>query len=554
MLRRIFYLFTLAILLALSVLVAVAAADNRVETAVSSPANLDYNSWYGEPVTVITVTSGTDPNNSPSQTCYTDPPGPPGPATAPCTLRRAIVEANALTEAERPILIRFAIPAEAAEGYDATLDAWRIELLAHSNENTALGRLLNGQIIIDGATQPGGRSDGPKIILRGPGTGNRGGLIVGNTGHNNNVIRGLAFQNFTTHLFVNTSNNLIEDNWFGLSDNGLAPYLRNNSLEDGSGVGGIDVNSLGSNNMIRNNVFLGFDGVSAVIRGQNNVFTENLVGTRADGSMDKQTQPDLICSPVDWLGGGGVDVQGNNNEITDNIIAGLRQALFALSTQPSAIVVAADNVLVENNLIGIDGTGAEVGVCGRGIYLTGNNQPEHNRLMNNTVIEAGLSAISLNGTLVNGNTFQGNIIKRNTPWPQVEGNPAAEDAIQIGPAVPVGLSEFQPAALTAIDGTTISGSSGPGSPCPNCTIELFLDDNDPVAEALQSLAVVTANANGNWTAEIPFELGASQGIRTISTSNQFNTIPGFHAGTSTGLSILYYQAHSSAVFLPMIIR
>ena len=42
-------------------------------------------------------------------------------------------------------------------------------------------------------------------------------MSAGNDGH---VIRGLGFQNFGTHMFVNTDNNLIENNWFGLNDDG----------------------------------------------------------------------------------------------------------------------------------------------------------------------------------------------------------------------------------------------------------------------------------------------------------------------------------------------
>jgi hypothetical protein len=93
--------------------------------------------------------------------------------------------------------------------------------------------------------------------------------------------------------------------------------------------------------------------------------------------------------------------------------------------------------------------------------------------------------------------------------------------------------------VTQIAGVTVGGTSGAGSACPNCVIELFLDDADTIKEALQSLAVVTANASGNWTATLSTALAAGQGIRTTSTSAQYNTIPGMNAGTTTGLSELY---------------
>ena len=106
---------------------------------------------------------------------------------------------------------------------------------------------------------------------------------------------------------------------------------------------------------------------------------------------------------------------------------------------------------------------------------------------------------------------------------------------------------FKPAKVTEIDGVSVSGD---GSACPNCTVEIFLDDVDAIAEALQSLAVVTAAADGSWSATLPFELSPSQGLRTTSTTAQFNTIPGMGAGTTTGLSALYVSGHE--VYLPLV--
>ena len=101
-----------------------------------------------------------------------------------------------------------------------------------------------------------------------------------------------------------------------------------------------------------------------------------------------------------------------------------------------------------------------------------------------------------------------------------------------------------------MDGVTIIGTSGEGSLCPNCIIELFLDDKDAINEALVSLGVVTADASGNWTAIIPAELSSSQGIRTTSTTAQYNTIPSMSTGTTTGLSILYVPGYQ--LCLPMV--
>jgi hypothetical protein len=510
---------------------------NRAEAGITSKAPnpptvpVDY-------VTVITVTSGTDPDDSKSKTCYTDPIGPPGPPTSPCTLRRAMVEASALDASARPILIKFDIPATAGEGYDASLDAWIIDLY-ETTETLALGRLKDGQITIDGTTQPGGRSDGPKIILYGPSGGNKDGFVVGDVaGDDENVIRGLGFQNFKTHLYVNTDNNTIEDNWFGLSGDGTDIALRPAGAQDGSGNTGVSVSDGADTNLIQNNVFAGLAGVAAAINGNDNTFANNYIGTTADGTVpEKQTDPDLICTPEDWLGGSGISMDGVGNIIEDNIFAGLRLEVELPTIQPDAIRMGGDEHIIRNNLIGVDADGTSVGVCGRGIYLV--NAPEFNELTDNTIVNTGYSAISINDVLADADTLRGNIIKQTNNWGEIEGNAKPEDAIQLGSSLPDVYENFKPAKVTSIEGTTVTGTSGDNSLCEDCTIEVFLDDTDIITEALQSLAVVDADADGNWTATLPFELSDTQGLRTTSTTPHYNTISGMSAGTTTGLSELY---------------
>jgi hypothetical protein len=492
--------------------------------------------------TVITVTSGTDPNDSKSQTCTANP---------PCTLRRAIVEARTASPSELPVLIRFDIPQNPAEGYDSGQQIWEIQVY-NTTDLTAFRRLTS-QIIIDGDTQPNGRATGPKIFIVGPGTGQKDGLVVGDIAGDDSIqIYGLGFQNFKTHMYVNTDDNIIEGNWFGLNGAGTAPYIRNDEPEDGSGNTGISFNGSPTNNVVRNNVFLGFDGVAAAIRGDDNLFEHNLIGTKADGSVDKQTSPSLTCTTVDWLGGGGISVADDGNRIENNTFAGLRQEVFQITTQPDAIRIDGDDHVIQNNKIGVDGTDTEVGVCGRAIYLAGANTPDHTQVLSNTIVNPEMSAVSINGLTTDANTLYNNTIKKTSGWPQVEGNPEPEDAIQFGPSVPDALRNFKPAAVTSIEGTAVSGTSGAGSSCPNCTVELFLDDTDAITEALQFLGRTVAGSNGNWSTTLPFELSAGQGIRTTSTTAQYNTIANMNAGTTTKLSELYTA--DFAVFLPAILR
>jgi len=507
------------------------------ETAVAAPRTI--------PVTTITVNSGTDPDTSDSRTCIT---------YTPCTLRRAVIQARNLPANEKPVLIAFDIPATAGEGYDSTLNIWKIQFSGISSAANATLRYLNGSIIIDGSTQPGGRSAGPKIILVGPGTGQWDGLKLGETAvQNANEIRGLGFQMFKTHIYVNSNSNLIDGNWFGLSDDGTDIVLRGGGEDDGSGNTGVSVAANTTGNAVQNNVFTGLAGVAAAMNGDDGVFANNYVGTTAVGTVPaKLTDPSLICSQWDWLGGSGISVSGDGNTIENNVFAGLRIAVEPPTIQADTIRLAGDHHVVQNNKIGLDAGNAEIGVCGRGIYLLGGT--EYNQVIANRIIRPELSAISLNDTPVvstsDANTLRGNVIKKLTPWGEIEGNNSPEDAIQMTKSLPDAFRNFQPAQVTSIEGTAVSGSSGAGSPCPNCVVELFLDDTDGITETLQSLAVVTANNSGNWTAVLPAALTTGQALRTTSTTTLPNTIPGMSAGTTTGLSALYTP--SVRVYLPLI--
>jgi VCBS repeat-containing protein len=79
-----------------------------------------------------------------------------------------------------------------------------------------------------------------------------------------------------------------------------------------------------------------------------------------------------------------------------------------------------------------------------------------------------------------------------------------------------------------------------------------LDDTDDVTETLQSLAIVTANASGNWSATLPAPLEGGQGLRTMSTVPDAFTITGLDADTTSRLSVLYGGVHQ--VFLPIVVR
>jgi hypothetical protein len=495
--------------------------------------------------TYITVTSTDDDYQDGYSTKCSDPDVPP----EECTLRRAINQAYGLSSGDRPVYIIFDIP-ETDPGYDDTLGVWEIEVSGSSAYDF---RELNGQTILDGSTQPGGRSEGPKIIVDGLGNHNRG-LILR---YNDNVVRGLAMQNFeTAHVTLSSDDNTVEDCWFGLSPDGMT--LSSGSDTDPEGGSAIDFAAGSDGNAVQNNVFAGFFGAAVAIRGDNNVFAGNLVGTRADGTVPIPAAFDKHpCLSGAWTGGSGITVSDDNNQIggptvaDGNLFAGLFLDVGPETTQGPAMDVIGTGHLIQNNVIGLDVNDDLVGVCGRGMDFGGG--PSGMQVLDNTVVETGLSAVLMNNWQCNGNTLYTNLIYRELPWPKEQGdNNFPEDAIAYGPNVPAELRNFEPARVTEVDGTAVSGTSGEGSSCPLCTIEIFLDDTDDVTETLQSLATVTANASGNWNATLPAPLEAGQGLRTMSTVPDSFTIIGLDAGTTSNLSDLYGAVYR--VLLPIVTR
>jgi hypothetical protein len=473
--------------------------------------------------TTITVNSGADPDISSTKTCISD---------SPCTLRRAIVQANALPLDARPILIEFDMPANTGSGYVSSLKVWRIRPQAGAG-SAVFPSLELGGITIDARTQPGGRNDGPIVILLGPGNGSNDGMIIGadNSGlHDSNELIGFAFQNFRDHVVVNSSLNLLQENWFGLNDRGELPYLIEGNAQNGTGRRGILLREDVITNDIEANIFLGLIDAAAVLDGEDNFFIENFIGTDKNGAVPgKQTDPAKICSGADWLGGSGIVVNGAEQLVANNILVGLRLEVIA-PMQPEAIRVYGEGHMIEDNAVGIDFNGSEVGVCGHAIVLNG---PQTVNVTGNNIVNPRLSGLILDGFLYNANTLSGNLIRRDQPWPE------AENAVKFGPQLPQSLRNFMPARVTGAFCTTISGTHGFESPCPNCDVEIFLDDRDNVVETLQSLAIVTADASGNWQATLPRPLTGREGLRLMSTIKTDQTISGLSSGTTSGLSALY---------------
>jgi hypothetical protein len=195
-------------------------------------------------------------------------------------------------------------------------------------------------------------------------------------------------------------------------------------------------------------------------------------------------------------------------------------------------------------------------ICGLGIRLTDEG---HNVLDNQIYGARGEGAIAIFGTTatlgIGGITLQGNIVEESS------------SAIFFGPLVPGRYANFNPAQITSISGTSVSGTNGPDgiippsttfpSTCNGCTIEVYADDADSNVETLELLGSTTSSStDGTWSLTLSRELTSGEGLRTISTTSEFDQIQNLVAGTSTGVSELYSSSSSSAndVYIPLVVK
>jgi subtilisin family serine protease len=502
--------------------------------------------------TVITVTT-TEDTSGDAQTATCNYPGGIYFSTDSCSFRRALVEAMARPPADRPILIAFNIPVTDTNYSREVSGTWTIMIDAALPALTTeyLVDRDNGLTTIDGDTQPGGRTDGPKIIF----------LDSDNTDMTDyslevesaqNTIRNISWRGggmiFLKEVSGKGGYNTVENVWIGLSDDGQEIALRKPTEPQRLATGG-GVKMTSDGNTVQNNVIAGAYAMAIDVDIANdNVIVNNFIGTRADGTVPDVSDAlkclrSMTYFPNNWYGGWGLQITGSGNQVLSNTIAGLHILQAVDDTPPIALDIDGADHLVQYNVIGRDSAASDVGVCGQGIKVAGSNM----QILDNTIVDSKpgfVSAGSTNPTkgaiFVNDSSpaFDQVTIRRNV----VITSP--EEVIEFGPSIPDALKLFEPARISLIDGTTVEGTSGDGSPCPGCLIDLYLDDRDDNQEALEWLASATANANGDFTATLPRSLTGNEGIRTSSTSQHYFIIGDYGPGTTTDLSELYVPSGS----------
>lgn len=520
--------------------------------------------------TTITVTSTDDSDVSKSHTCYTTPGVGQTAFPDKCTLRRAIVEASSLPESARPVLINFNIPTSDPV-YDTTQSIWKIVLNTAKPDGDELPAITGGQVIIDGTTQPGGRTDGPSIFITAndietvasPSLRLRLGEIAGKDGY---TVRGLGLQGFGISMVG--SNNTIENNWLGLTDDGTkvwfyrgdnprfvtrsrntsgafvttprehAAYYFEGDPEKGNGAEIVDRKG-GTNNIIRNNVLAGTNGLAISISSSQSQVTNNYIGTRADGTIPtvddhRRCKPNALY--YNWFSGSGVQLTSDATEIVfkDNVILGMmKYSKDVENTAFDAINVRGNQNSVENNKIGVDATGKEMWVCGQGLDLGGHTQT----IKNNTLVDTHGGAVGIYGSAttldaihLTGNTMKNSYLGHTLSLPS---NP------YFGDTVPEAYKTFTSASITSLDGTTVGGTAGANSPCAGCTVEVYADNTDEYIEALELLGTATADSDGAWSTTLSRALQDGEALRTATTTAQDAQISGVDAPTTAKFSPLY---------------
>jgi hypothetical protein len=512
------------------------APSQAEETASPAPAQ--------EPVTTIVVDTSADLNpGSNTQTCTYSSGAIFVPAPDGCTLRRAIREAAARPPADRPIAIVFNLANDDPNANLEVNGTWTLPITAALPPlRTASILNINGQVTIDGATQPGGRSNGPKIIINT----NDFSLEVESE---NNVFRNLAFKGGGV-IFLKEDGNTVENIWMGLSDDGQEIHFRTPGNPSRMAGGGVFISS--DDNVVRNNVISGaFAKAVDVGFNSNNVIRDNLIGTRADGTVPNvppaaQCLRSLTRDPQNWYGGWGIAINGSNNEVTGNRIAGLHILQTANATPPLAIEIFGTGHTISDNIIGVDSAGTKVGVCGQGIKVSGSNT----QIVDNTITRSRTGFEDAEETAILASdtspTFGQITVRRNL----VEAGPG--EIYAFGAGIPAVLRQFRPAEITSINGLEVRGGNGPGSPCPGCLIDFYLDNNDDVDEALSYLGSTVAAANGTFTFTLPAALAPGTGIRTSSTTQSAGVIGNYLAGTTTEFSPLYEPINR--LYLPLLRR
>ena len=371
------------------------------------------------------------------------------------------------------------------------------------------------------------------------------------------------------------ANGVFKNNTWGLDNDGMSIKFESPGTDDShlAGTAGITSSIKANNLLVQGNIITGAStNAISINSGTIGVqILDNLIGTRIDGTVPvvpaslkcrtftNPFTPTPALDANEWFGGYGITAAGTGLIIKGNTLVGLQNMRSAGDTPPGALRILGSLHTVEDNIFGKDTAGNERGICGQAIQIsTQTDTSEQNNghlILNNEIYSPtnGFStptgAIYWSDTHVNsyhdgGNTIRGNIIKD-----------GLTKSIEIGPNLTQALKAFEPAVITSISGVNISGNShtfnayGDASPCPDCIIDFYLDDNDAYQEALEYLGSTVANSSGDFTFTLATPLLDDYGIRTTSTSVSDDVLPNSWSGQTSEMSIEVYGLNDDVIYI-----
>ncbi|MDW3179674.1 MAG: right-handed parallel beta-helix repeat-containing protein [Acidimicrobiia bacterium] len=436
-----------------------------------------------------------------------------------CTLRAAVQESNNLGAAA----IVFDIPATES-GHDAGV--WTISPSAPFDDLTA-------PVSIDGSTQPGW-STTPVIQIDGSGSGAAADGFRLLTGSDGSEIRSLSIGIYDSDALEIQSNDVvIAGNHLGLDAAGTTAT----PMATGAGVNisGAARTTIGGSTAVDRNVIAG--GPNGVIVGgasTDTVIIGNYIGTDVTGSATAVTFSQYSI----YVLGGSADTRIGGPLTTDRNIIASRGIYIRDETS--------DNVLIENNSIGVgaDGT-SPVSVASRAILVSGGSDDID---VIDNVIGNAYRAVEINGATTNS-TVRGNTIgtdaglttDHGTTVEAIEISGGAA-GIQIGGTTPAEANRIQFVGLgfpaisvadAATDDVHVMGNSilhdhgaidlGADGPTSNDPGDIDGGANDLLN--FPTLTVTNTTGSGPFTVDLDVTLDTAAGDHRIEIYS--NADPGF---------------------------
>jgi hypothetical protein len=500
-------------------------------------------------------------------------------ADGKCSFRRALREAGARSDENfcpgcQPVLIRFTgLNGSNSDADDVQFNAstsqWVLPIAGGSTSFFGLKPQtiteVTGFILIQGPTVDVLNGEMPKIMID---SGKTLDLQLTDI-----TIRNMGFMGGMS-IHWKEENGIFTNNTWGLDTDGLSIMFDDfvGNTDNLAGNHAILTTNKADNMLVDGNVLTGASTFAVEINSATTgvQIINNLIGTRIDGTVPTVpanvkcrtfTNINPVSPPLqasEWFAGAGISASGTGLLIENNVIAGMQSIHSTNSTPPEALTVFGRLHTVQNNIIGKDLAGTEVGVCGQGLKLsTQRDSPEVNNghmILDNEIysprngFDNTTGAILWSDSHVNGFKDGGNTIRRNIV------KTGLEKYIEFGPMLMSVQKSFEPAVIASVTGVNVSGHShasnifGDPSPCPNCIVDFYLDNDDANLDALEWLGQATADGNGDFSGTISHTLADGFGIRTTSTTTADNVISNTWSGTTSEMSTEVYGVISDVIF------